>query len=162
MKQETDSQGRFTSPDTQSRRRAEAMKTTLAGGHVNGAGWRMEFLRQLARARADGLLTAEQIKSQLPADLLLAVEALAEELRCGNHVMPLVVLGNDWDFVADDEGRRSAPSIQTAKTPARIADPEGQISRYRAAERAAARRWLLVAVLSAITAGLCLVRLIWG
>jgi hypothetical protein len=138
------------------------MKNALAGGHIEGTGWRMEYLRQLARARADGLLTVDQIKRQLPADLLLAVEALAAELGSGNHVMPLVVLGNDWDFVADDEGRRSAPSIQTAKTPARIADPEGQISRYRMAERAAARRWLLVAVLSAITAGLCLARMIWG
>ena len=95
MKQETEATER-------QRRRAEAMKTTLAGGHVNGAGWRMEFLRQLARARADGLLTAEQIKSQLPADLLLAVEALAAELGSGNHVMPLVVLGNDWDFGGRD------------------------------------------------------------
>jgi len=102
MKQETDSQGRFTSPDTQSRRRAEAIEKTLAGGHIEGAGWRMEFLRQLARARADGLLTAEQIQRQLPADLLLAVEALAAELGSGNHVMPLVVLGNDWDFGGRD------------------------------------------------------------
>jgi len=67
-------------------------------GRAEGRGWRMEFLQKLARARADGLLRFEQIRPQLPPDLLLAVEALAEELRTGNHVMPLVVLGNDWDF----------------------------------------------------------------
>jgi len=102
MRQETDAQGRFTSPDTQSRRRAAAIEKALSGGHIEGAGWRMEFLRLLARARADGLLTVDQIKRQLPADLLLAVEALAEELRGGSHVMPLVVLGNDWDFGGRD------------------------------------------------------------
>jgi hypothetical protein len=78
------------------------MKKALAGGHVEGQGWRMEFLRLLARARTDDLLTVDQIKRQLPADLLPAVEALAEELRSGNHVMPLVVLGNDWDFGGRD------------------------------------------------------------
>ena len=96
MKQETDVTGR-------ARRRAEAMENALAGGHVEGHGWRMGFLRRLARARADGLLTAEQIKRELPSDLLLAVEALAEELRRGNHAMPLVVIGNDWDFAAEED-----------------------------------------------------------
>jgi hypothetical protein len=95
MKQETEVQGRPSSW-------AEAMKKALAGGHVEGQGWRMEYLRLLARARADGLLRHDQVKQQLPADLLLAVEALADELRGGSHVMPLVVLGNDWDFAADD------------------------------------------------------------
>ena len=104
MKQETEAteRRRRRAELERERLRHEAMKTILTGGHVNGAGWRMEFLRLLARARADGLLTVDQIKRQLPADLLLAVEALAEELRNGSHVMPLVVLGNDWDFGGRD------------------------------------------------------------
>ena len=146
MKQETDVTGR-------ARRRAEAMEKALVGGHVEGAGWRMSFLRQLARARADGLLTAEQIKRELPADLLLAVEALAEELRSGNHAMPLVVIGNDWDFAAEedkyeaDQLRLNAIRRHGVNCPD---VPPGDVTRITLAGLA----WLAVLTAAAFAAGL--------
>jgi len=73
----------------------------VSGGEGAAVGVRLSFLRSLAISRADGSLTQEQIRPQLPPDLLLAVETLAEEIRSGNCLpedLPLVILGNDWHF----------------------------------------------------------------
>jgi len=79
---------------------------TDAGKRGRVEGRTASFLEQLAIARADGSLTAEQVRPQVPPEMAAAVEALAAEIRNGVSLkdaeriyeIPLLALGPDWDF----------------------------------------------------------------